>query len=80
MLNLITDTGERGHKHHQFMTREHGYHELMKHIHGAVTIMNTVTHHDPKRAWTEFMRRIQRWRPRINTNVELDFIDEGDDN
>ena len=50
-----------------------GYPELIKHLSGAIAIMNTVTHHNPNRAWAECMRRIQRWRPKTNTNFDFDL-------
>ncbi len=78
LFNPRMESGEREGKHHQHLTREVGYLELMQHLHGAIAIMNTVTHHDPERAWSEFKRRLQRWRPRINTNLDLDLPDTED--
>ena len=69
-------TGERQHKHHQFLTYDFGLPELHEHLVGAVAIMQTVTHHTPARAWAEFMRRLQRWKPRLNTTLDLPFDDD----
>ena len=76
LFNLKMGDGERGHKHYQHMTENVGYPELVKHLSGAIAIMNTVTHNNPKRTWDEFMRRIQRWRPKTNTNLDLNLPDD----
>ena len=33
---------------------------------------------DPKRAWEEFRRRLQRWRPKVNSSYEMDLPDTED--
>ena len=78
LFNPKNESGEREAKHRQHMTREIDYTDLMKHLYGVITIMNTVTHNDPKRAWDEFKRRLQRWHPRVNTNLDLDLPDTED--
>ena len=69
-------TGKRQHKHHQFLTYDFGLPELHEHLVGAVAIMKTVTHNTPARAWDEFMRRLQRWKPRLNTTLDLPYDDD----
>ena len=69
-------TGERQHKHHQFLTYDFGLPELHEHLVGAVAIMKTVTHNTPARAWAECMRRLQRWKPRLNTTLDLPYDDD----
>ena len=72
-LNPITESGERKHKHHQWLTDDFGQPDLYTHLHGVMAIMRTVRHSNPKRAWDEFMRRLQRAYPKKNTNFDLDF-------
>ena len=72
-LNPITESGERKHKHHQWLTGDFGQPDLYTHLHGVMAIMRTVRHSNPKRAWDEFMRRLQRAYPKKNTNFDLDF-------
>ena len=35
-------------------------------------------HSDPKRAWREFQRLVQRSYPKLHANLELDFPDTED--
>ena len=70
LRNPKDDRGERKHKHHQWLTYDFGQPELYTHLVGAIAIMSTATFNDPQRAWPEFKRRLQRWRPRINTNLD----------
>ena len=72
-FNPKMEDGDRDHRYYQHLTENVGYPELVKHLSGAIAIMHTVTPHDPKRAWAECMRRIQRWWPKINTNLDLDL-------
>ena len=71
LFNPKLGDGERGHKHYQHLTENVGYPGLIKHLSGAIAIMNTVTHHNPNRAWSECMRRIQRWRSKGQYNLRL---------
>ncbi len=72
-LNPKNDKGERSTRHHQWLTEHYGVPELHEHIVGVIAVMRTVTHHDPNRAWAEFMRRLQRSYPKQNTNFDFDF-------
>ena len=72
-LNPKNDKGERSCRHHQWLTEHFGIPELHEHIIGVIAIMRSVQHHNPKRAWTEFKRRLQRAYPKQNTNFDLDF-------
>ena len=69
----MTQSGEREHKHHQFLTDDFGQPELYTHLHGVMAIMRTVTHKGSQLAWDEFVRRLQRAYPKKNTNFDLDF-------
>ena len=75
-LRILIHNSQRKHKHHQWLTYDFGQPELYTHLVGAIAIMNTVVISDPKRAWPEFRRRLQRWRPKINTTLELSYDDE----
>ncbi len=72
-LNPKTEGEEREHKNHHFLTDDFGQPELYTHLIGVTAIMKTVTYNDPKAAWAEFQRRLQRAYPKKNTNFDLDF-------
>ena len=76
LRNPTTPSGERVHKHHQWLTDDFGIQELREHMVAVIAIMKTVKHHNPTRAWDEFKRRLQRWRPRHNTTLELLYDDD----
>ena len=77
-LNPVETTGERKHKHHQWLTDDLGQPELYAHLVGVIAIMKTVTLNKPEQAWGEFMRRLQRAYPKKNLTFALDF-DENED-
>ena len=72
-INPKDEEGERKNKHHQWLTDDFGVQELREHLVAVMAIMGTVRDNNPKRAWPEFMRRLQRSRPKKNTNYDLDF-------
>ena len=78
LRNPKDESGERKHKHHQWLSDDFGQPELYTHLVGAIAIMNTVRINKPERAWPEFKRRLQRWRPKLNTTLDIGLDDEGD--
>ena len=77
LRNPADETGERKHKHHQWLTNDFGLYELATHLVGTIAIMNTVKINNPALAWPEFRRRLQRWRPKLNTTLDIGLDDDG---
>ena len=67
------DTGESKSKHQQWLTDDFGVQESREHLVAVIAITGTVQDNNPKRAWPEFMRRLQRSRPKKNTNYDFNF-------
>ena len=74
-INPKDESGTRKNKHHQWLTDDFGVQELREHLVSVIAIMRTVQDNNPKRAWPEFMRRLQRSLPKKNTNYDFDFED-----
>lgn len=77
-LNPKDEDGERRNKHHQWLTDDFGVQQLHDHLTGVIAIMRTVQDNNPRRAWPEFKRRLQRSFPKKNTNYDLDLPDSDD--
>ena len=68
--NPKTEKGHRKARHHQWFS-ETGIPKLDAHIHAVIALMRAAGN------WDQFKRSLQRAFPKINTNLELPFDDEG---
>ena len=75
-LILLKLLEERQYKHHQWLTDDFGQPELYTHLVGVMAVMKTVATNTPKQTWGEFMRRLQRARPKKNITFVLDFDED----
>ncbi len=74
-LNPKTEKGARRAKHHQWLTYDIGNPALQKHLNGVIVLMKSVI--QAKGGWDEFKRRLQRVFPKINTNLDLPYPENG---
>ncbi|MCY3715550.1 MAG: P63C domain-containing protein [Chloroflexi bacterium] len=56
--NPVITNGNRKHKHHQWLTRDHGHPELQKHIEGVIVLMRI------SKTWDEFKRNLEKAYPK----------------
>ncbi len=66
-LNPPNPNGNRLHKHHQWLTEDHGVPELKSHLSGVIALMKASTN------WTNFKSLLNRAYPNANTQFELDL-------
>lgn len=71
-LNPTDGKGQRKHKHHQHLTRDHGHPKLKDHLRDVVLLMRASD------GWHEFKRLLDRTKPRVSAPGELPF-NPGDD-
>lgn len=65
-LNPVTETGNRDHKHHQWLTETIGHPRLRDHLVGVVALMRGSTN------WTAFMRSLKLAYPITGDQDEMD--------
>lgn len=66
-LNPVQLEGGRGHRHHQHLTENEGYPMLQQHLAVAIGIMRGSA------GWKSFRRSIDRSLPKHDSNLELLF-------
>lgn len=71
-LNPKDEKGHRKVRHHQFLTENVGHPKLQEHLHASMALMRA-----SGKNWDRFMRSLQRAFPKINTNLELPFDEDG---
>lgn len=69
--NPLTDSGRRGHKHHQWFNPERGHPQLKEHIKGVIALLRSSDD------WGDFKRRLDRAYPRFNHTMELNLVGGG---
>ena len=68
--NPVLPSGNRGARHHQWFTRDHGIPELREHLAGVIALMKA------SRDWYMFMHHMNRVYPKYGTSIPFDFIFE----
>lgn len=66
--NPRAESGHRKHKHHQWLTRDHGSQALHDHLTKAVTLMEVSS------TYKGFMSRMDRVTPRMNQTIDMPFM------
>lgn len=72
-LNPTDGKGQRKHKHHQHLTRDHGHPKLKEHLKDVVLLMRA------SESWHEFRKLLDRTKPRVSAPGELPFYTGDDD-
>ena len=67
--NPVLPDGNRRHKHHQWLTPDHGHIQLQKHIEGVISLMTA------SKDWETFRRNLARRYPRSNEQMPLLYDD-----
>ncbi len=67
--NPVTESGRRGHKHHQWFNTERGHPKLKEHIAGVIALLRAAEN------WESFKRGLNRAFPKFGQTLELPFID-----
>lgn len=65
--NPRTSSGNREHKHHQFLTRDYGHPELKELLSNAIFLMKGCT------SWADFKQRLDRAKTKFGDTMPLDF-------
>lgn len=68
-LNPPNSNGNRNHRHHQWLTEDHGVPELKSHLSGVIALMKASTN------WNSFKSLLNRAYPSANTQFELELDD-----
>jgi hypothetical protein len=68
-LTPKSDSGRRRHKYFQHLTQNIGYPKLREHLGSVVTLMKL------SEDWSDFMRKLNRFHPRVGDNLVLPFDD-----
>ncbi len=69
-LNPKTTKGNRRHKHHQFLTADHGVPELKEHILKVITLMDATAYNK-----VEFHKLLKRVAPKLGDTIEMALDD-----
>ena len=67
--NPVLPIGNRRHKHHQWLTPDHGHIQLQKHIEGVIALMTA------SKDWETFKRNLARRYPKHNEQMPLLYDD-----
>lgn len=70
-LTPRSNSGRRKHKYFQHLTANVGYPKLREHLGSVVTLMKL------SNDWPDFVRKLDRFHPRVGDNLQLPFDDDG---
>lgn len=71
--NPVTESGRRRHKHHQWLTRDHGHPALREHLVKVVTLMQV------SKDYKQFTDRLDQVAPRVGDTIPMPFLGLDDD-